>query len=634
MKGWSDLPDELKLEILSHAADISSLTSSSRTKEQSLLHLGWEEDGSEIGAGLGNLGRQALVRIHSDFRRKHALPPSAINGIAAQIAPFKHKDLIRLASVSTEFSRLIWDATLWRVLHLTPVLAWLGLEHTRSTFLSKIGPALRHLSLAHATHLSNPDLESILSHTPNLVSLDLTGSFVSSASNYSPSPPSPPDSASSSGLDLAGLLDLVPRLEVLVLDGCALDSGELSCLQHERRVPRLSWLSLRDVRGISLSGSALCALADIPQKLHTLALDGCWKLDATDLIRIVRHHKASLKSLSLARCSAAVNDGFLHSLGEVLGPSLSEIFLDGNVNASSPGVAHFIGMLNPDVRSLSLTHCDYVKDDVLEAIAERLPHLTHLSLEGCHKVRPDAISTVLRANSGAPGFISLNFARCRKFTSEVIEVLGDTAGLESLLSLNLAECGYIYSSALLALAPRTPRLRSLNIKRVSLKGFTASLIQLVQHWPLLEDLDLSGAASLHNEGIVALAEACPRLRLLDLSSTHTDDAVLSVLGARLPALVSLTLRRCKRVTDAGFEALAGSASPSLAYVDAFRCTGVSEQGIDALAFRNVYVNEFAVPQAAEETSEIGNDAFWGAREQMAGHNDAHFLRSIARLERT
>ncbi|KNC46519.1 F-box/LRR-repeat protein 20 [Thecamonas trahens ATCC 50062] len=601
---WSWLPDELKLKVLMEM--MPDGRRGGGADERSKRRLAW-------------FARVREDQTRSDFRRKHALPAVAAEGIMGRTAVFSQAELLRLAGVCRDMRRIVWDGTLWRALHLAPVVRSMGTAPVLAELLPRIGGGLRELSLARCASLGLA--ASAVAACPRLQSLDLTGVFVSSAS---------PAGGGGGGVDLAGLLAPLGGLEVLVLDECMLGESDLQAI--ESCVPKLRVLSLRDVRGVIQSPSAVSPLARAPQALEVLALDGCWRMSEALLLDVVRKHADSLRSLSVARCSDAVSNAALVAIGEAVGRELEEVIIDGCVKASSAGVVALVEACEGRaLKTLSLGHCDFVRDEVVEAIARATPNLTYLSLEGCHRLNDEAVCAALRRLDSASGLVSLNLARCRKLTDNVLHTLADI-GVMHLQSLDISECGYMRSRTLIELAGVTPAMRRVRLRRVN-KVFTSSFMELIPLWPKLELIDLSGDSSLRNEAVLTMIAACPELQIVDLSALRITDEVLEAIASGLPKLVSLTLRRCRMITDAGVAALAGGC-PALAYVDLFRATEVSEAGFEALASRGVYVNEWAVPKAAEEqgNNALGNEAFWGAREMMSAHGDAHFLRAIARLE--
>eukprot|EP00897_Mesotaenium_endlicherianum_P009978 jgi/Mesen1/9008/ME000563S08325 len=97
-------------------------------------------------------------------------------------------------------------------------------------------------------------------------------------------------------------------------------------------------------------------------------------------------------------------------------------------------------------------------------------------------------------------------------------------------------------------------------------------------------LDLSGCLGVTETGVIAIADSCPDLRLLNLCGCEQagTDKALQAIAKGCPRLQSLNLGWCERLTDAGVSALAAGCA-GLRVLDLCGCLLITDGSIVQLA---------------------------------------------------
>jgi hypothetical protein len=140
---------------------------------------------------------------------------------------------------------------------------------------------------------------------------------------------------------------------------------------------------------------------------------------------------------------------------------------------------------------------------------------------------------------------------------------------------------YYGSKALEALGRST--LRRLLVPGCTFGGAVSEAVarDFFRSFPLLEELDASGAMALGPAALAAICDGMPRLRRLNLSRRPVaGDAIARIASAHAATLVSLSISNCRGATDATLAAI-GSSGASLERLEA-DCIG-TEEGIVAVA---------------------------------------------------
>ncbi|CAI5999634.1 unnamed protein product [Closterium sp. NIES-65] len=153
-------------------------------------------------------------------------------------------------------------------------------------------------------------------------------------------------------------------------------------------------------------------------------------------------------------------------------------------------------------------------------------------------------------------------------------------GCWQLEEVSVRRCEAVGDEGLTALAAACPNLLSLDITCCS-SVTDASLLALSAHCRRLACVRMEACRGVSDAGLVGLFQHCTALSTLDLTDCGISDT--TVQGMRhCPLLQSLKLGFDMDITDAGLISLAASCS-SLTELDLYRCEGVSCAGIAAVA---------------------------------------------------
>lgn len=150
-----------------------------------------------------------------------------------------------------------------------------------------------------------------------------------------------------------------------------------------------------------------------------------------------------------------------------------------------------------------------------------------------------------------------------------------------LLSVDLS-CGNISDSALREVSRRCPKLQVLQLSQRS--SLADRLVAAGSRWYHLKSTDNAACASLSLASILAVAESCPRLQRVDLSSVGIATSVVQALASHCPLLRALDFSHCNLfVGDDALRALAASPCASLLeLLDLTGCQFVTDAGVNAV----------------------------------------------------
>ena len=151
------------------------------------------------------------------------------------------------------------------------------------------------------------------------------------------------------------------------------------------------------------------------------------------------------------------------------------------------------------------------------------------------------------------------------------------AGLQQ---VELGNCPGLTDAAVQRLL-RLPTLRSFNV--TGGRGLTDAAFDDV-HCPTLHRLGAGHVGTpLSDAAVATIGTGCPELLELDVGGSAVTDVGLVRLSSQCVRLVKLSLRRCKRVTDAGLGFLSDRAT-YLQWIDlSLTSRKITEAGIASLA---------------------------------------------------
>ena len=259
-----------------------------------------------------------------------------------------------------------------------------------------------------------------------------------------------------------------------------------------------------------------------------------------------------------------------------------------------------------DMTALDLSCREDCDDAMLAEIGREITELKSLSLEYCGK----AGEAGLRALVGCRQLETLHLKSNDKVSDDTVRLLA--GGLAHLKDLGCYGCPRLGDASLAALSEHCTSLTELDMTRAGCNEDDDEAY---------EEFHGFAAGRVTDAGVLSLASGCKKLlRLtLDLSYRITDSSVVTLaesFNGSLPAaqrrapLLVLSLRGCKRLTDASVLAIATHA-PLLWLVDFGELVLLTDAAVEALArgcARLCHLGLFACVQLGDRTLEAAEHA--------------------------
>ena len=422
-----------------------------------------------------------------------------------------------------------------------------------------------------------------------------------------------------------------PLLEALTLDHCAANVSDATIECLARSCSNLSSLSL--VGCTKITDAALGFMGNLPNLNH-LDLSACTRVGdegvRTMIISIHNHavlasiafsetelftslgfgmlvgNFPGLRSISCQRCvnvtSSAPNNAIEHIVSRnaqlerldlagcsfVTAASLTGLFESGACrNLSYLDLSLFVGLddavlrciashRGATLRTLSLIGCDKLTDSSISLVAEQCTGLTSLDLSRCLRVTDDPLNLLVR---NAPLLTFLNASQC-KVSNNLLLALAGVGSIASLILNNCSKSGsesLITDDGVLELAQHCPRIIRLELS--SSKISDRSLAAIGKHLPYLRTLVLQRMILVSDKGLLHLADGCHLLEILDLSATQGISNV-GPLAVGCPILSWCSLWKCMHITSDAIVQL--SAAVTLKYLNITECKRVGDEALEAV----------------------------------------------------
>jgi hypothetical protein len=142
---------------------------------------------------------------------------------------------------------------------------------------------------------------------------------------------------------------------------------------------------------------------------------------------------------------------------------------------------------------------------------------------------------------------------------------------------------------LLALADRALTLRTLKLKLAlsssAERCSEVAVMELASVCKLLTHVELSNFKRLSDPPVYELIQRCPKLVELTLDGTPITDASLDLLASHSKSLRSISIKGCKKLSEAGLKALGQCGT--LGAVNAGQAHGVTDAVVSALCEGNL-----------------------------------------------
>ncbi|KAJ4719119.1 F-box/LRR-repeat 3-like protein [Melia azedarach] len=321
------------------------------------------------------------------------------------------------------------------------------------------------------------------------------------------------------------------HLEELILEGChGIDDDGLASLEHSCK--SLKALDMSKCQNISHVGlSSLIKGADCLQ--HLALAYGFW---VTNDLSICLHNFSMLQSIKLNDCSVSCSGikaiGHWHA-------SLKELSLSKCSGVTDEELS-FVVQSHKQLRNL-------VSKEAFVLIGQRCQYLEELDITD-NEVDDEGLKSISRCFK----LQSLKLGICSNITDDGLKHVG--SGCSKLKELDLYRCSGITDIGIAAVSHDCPSLEMINIaynERVT----DASLISLSK-CSRLKVLEIRGCSCVSSVGLSAIAMGCKQLAILDIKKCfNINDNGMLPLAQNSQNLKQINLSYCS-VTDAGLIALA------------------------------------------------------------------------------
>jgi len=264
-----------------------------------------------------------------------------------------------------------------------------------------------------------------------------------------------------------------------------------------------------------------------------------------------------------------------------------ETWRELNLSVSAPhavtdAVLTILYKSHPKVQCVDLKFCGKISDKAIEEAANTLKDLQRLELEGCGRHLSDEGIKHLQKCSN---LTTLNLNGCQKITPTCIEsVLKDC---KSIHTLAIGSMTTLEDKSLLSILRAGSQIQRLYLNNDSkLTNQAVEYAAKLLNTKLVE-LEIAYCANIDDDAILNLAQNAPNLTSLNLYGCFkiTDKALqaLSTLPTGGKSLLKkLNLSMCRNVTDAGLKHLLEgkkNCSGTLQSLNLYDCTRITNNGI-------------------------------------------------------
>ncbi|CAL5210470.1 unnamed protein product [Lathyrus oleraceus] len=271
----------------------------------------------------------------------------------------------------------------------------------------------------------------------------------------------------------------------------------------------LKKLVLQYSRGYSYAG-IFCLLSKC-QSIQHLDLQNAYFLNDQHVVELSMF-LGDLMSINLSRCGMLTELSLLSLVSNCL--SLSEIKMnDTRIGIGREGVLNSNSfedfVVSPQLKSLSLTHSSWLRDESIKMFASIFPNLQFLNLSNCTNISEEGIFHVLR--------------RCCKIRL-----------------LNLASCLQV---KLHGMNFEVPQLKVLNLSNTNVDDETLCVVS--KNCSRLLQLILQNCDDITKEGIKHVLNNCTQLREINLM--YCCKLVLNIVDEMIfsrPSLRKITVSSC------------------------------------------------------------------------------------------
>lgn len=254
------------------------------------------------------------------------------------------------------------------------------------------------------------------------------------------------------------------------------------------------------------------------------------------------------------------------------------------------------------LKSLSLKGCQSITDAALQTFAQQCKHIETLILHKCMKIT-DLTCEALGKYSKK--LRKLDLSSCCHITDKSLKYLSNTApdrGCHQLAYLDISWCHFVSSEGVIALAEGCPKIHTFFCRgctQINNDGIEKLAICAEN----LMKLNIRNCSEITDEAIATLGLKCPGLTLLCASlCNRLTDASLVALGQGCPELTTLEVSGCNLLTDAGFQALTRNCH-NLEKMDLEDCLQITDATLSHIAAYCHHLNALSLSHCELITDE-------------------------------
>ena len=198
-----------------------------------------------------------------------------------------------------------------------------------------------------------------------------------------------------------------------------------------------------------------------------------------------------------------------------------------------------------DLKELHLNGCRAISDNCVKLVIERNPNLTKFTLSGTNLTD---VSVIFLAEH-CRRLQEFNAYACRKITSVGVKKLAECCLDLSVVDLSENEKNFTGSTIISILVRGCPNLLELRLSAFD-DADDNDVIAIADHCSQLRLIEI-GWTDLTDVGLKALATGCVMLEYVEVSCTDITDSGVISLAESCPLLKELHLFDCVEITDTG-----------------------------------------------------------------------------------
>ncbi|XVF66346.1 hypothetical protein PTKIN_Ptkin10aG0027900 [Pterospermum kingtungense] len=238
------------------------------------------------------------------------------------------------------------------------------------------------------------------------------------------------------------------------------------------------------------------------------------------------------------------------------------------------------------LENLSLIWCSNVTSLGIISLAQKCSFLKSLDLQGCY-VGDQGLAVVGKC---CKQLEDVNLRFCESLTDAGLVDLATRVG-KSLKSLGVAACARITDKSLEAVGSHCKSLETLSLDSEFIRN--QGILAIAQGCPLLKVLKLQ-CINVTDEALMGVGISCLSLEMLALHSFQqfTDNGLRSV-GKGCKKLKNLTLSDCYFLSDKGLEAIATGCA-ELTHLEVNGCHNIGTTGLESVGRSCPHLTELSL----------------------------------------